>query len=67
MIASQGIGQTLVVPRQAAEAVDLGKIAFRDPAPGQEATLHLRVLDDLHLAVLPGGRRSGLIADIALG
>lgn len=51
MQTSQGFGQSFVVSRQPAEAVELSKAAFNHPAARQqnEALFHLRQSDDLKL------------------
>ena len=66
--ASQGFGQSLVIPGQSAEAVEPAKAALDDPATWQQykAFFRLRQLDDLKLNALVEGRLRGLFAGVPL-
>ena len=66
--AGQAGGESLVVPREAAEARGPRERALDDPPAREqhEAALGLRGLDDLQADAVGGGGRRGVLAGVAL-
>src|SRR6201989_321952 len=64
----EGLREACIVSGQSAESGGPGEASLDDPSAGQqdEAAFGLRVLDDLQLNAVPGGRAVGGFSSVAL-